>query len=57
MVMPPRFRTLYESEEGARTEDDDSSIFTRRDFIMIVTDNYQITGKVGSAVILYPQEN
>lgn len=55
IIMPPRFRTLYELGEAARTEDDENSIFNDREFIRIVTENYQFREKVGSVDVLYPR--
>lgn len=56
MIMPKRFGVLCDLGEGARIAEDDSSIFLRKDFIKLATDNYEITEKVGSAYVLYPKK-
>jgi len=57
MIMFDRVGTLVELGEGARQADDTSSIFLRKDFIKLATENYEIAEKVGTAYILYPKKN
>jgi hypothetical protein len=57
MIMPPKFGMLYELGEEAGPTEDNPSIFEKKDFVKIATDNYEITEKVGSAYVLYPKEN